>query len=120
MPIYEVATAVSAGNAIIVGYGVSTAGFPQEGAGTQREGSSVCVCVCMCPPPPPDQEATAASPSQAQVLSHQPLSETSKCTTSLTFDFVCFFLFLLSICACACACVCFVLFNNDAMRSRSC
>ena len=88
MPIYEVATAVSAGNAIIVGYGVSTAGFPQEGAGTQREGSSVCVCVCMCmcPPPPPDQEATAASPSQAQVLSHQPLSETSKCTITIVAD----------------------------------
>lgn len=38
VPIYEVATSVTAGDAIIVGYGVSTPGFPQEGAGTQREG----------------------------------------------------------------------------------
>ena len=38
VPIYEVATTVSAGPATIVGYGVSTAGYPQEGAGTQREG----------------------------------------------------------------------------------
>jgi len=38
VPIYEVATSVSAGDAIIVGYGVSTPGYPQEGAGTQREG----------------------------------------------------------------------------------
>ena len=38
VPIYEVATTVTTGNAIIVGYGVSNSGSPQLGAGTQREG----------------------------------------------------------------------------------
>ena len=38
VPIYEVATSVTAGAAIIVGYGVNTPWLPQEGAGTQREG----------------------------------------------------------------------------------
>lgn len=38
VPIYEVATSVSPGNAIIVGYGVSNSGSPQTGSGTQREG----------------------------------------------------------------------------------
>lgn len=38
VPIYEVASSVSVGDATIVGYGVATAGLPQEGAGIQREG----------------------------------------------------------------------------------
>ena len=35
---YEVATQVPVGDAVIVGYGVSSAGLPQTGSGTQREG----------------------------------------------------------------------------------
>lgn len=38
VPIYEVATAVVPQDAVIVGYGVSNSGSPQQGAGTQREG----------------------------------------------------------------------------------
>lgn len=38
VPIYEVATYVERGNGLIVGYGVSSSGYPQEGAGIQRDG----------------------------------------------------------------------------------
>mmetsp|Transcript_9048 Transcript_9048/g.10236 ORF Transcript_9048/g.10236 Transcript_9048/m.10236 type:complete len:286 (+) Transcript_9048:28-885(+) len=38
VPIYQVAENVPIGDAVIVGYGVSNAGTPQLGAGTQRDG----------------------------------------------------------------------------------
>lgn len=38
VPIYEVSTRVGVENAVIVGYGVSSSGFPQTGAGIQRDG----------------------------------------------------------------------------------